>query len=122
MSTMSISTLKILEQSQMPPAHARAIAKAIEADFTRRLDNLATKTDLLIFKTDLSAQLDRKFDQHRNRAIGLAVMLLGALSGGFTWTVDRQDALFAEMRQTVLSMEHAAEAQVPPKAIEPPEK
>lgn len=32
MSTMSISTLELLEQSDMPPTYARAIAKAIEAD------------------------------------------------------------------------------------------
>jgi hypothetical protein len=46
MSTMSISTLELLEQSDMPPAYARAIAKAIEADFTHRLGELPTKMDL----------------------------------------------------------------------------
>jgi hypothetical protein len=46
MSTMSISTLELLEQSDMPPTYARAIAKAIEADSSHRLGDLATKADL----------------------------------------------------------------------------
>ena len=58
MSTMSITALEILEQSEMPSTHARAIAKAIEADFLHRLDNLATKSDLARLeattKTDLA--------------------------------------------------------------------
>jgi phage host-nuclease inhibitor protein Gam len=43
---MSIHTLELLEQSDMPPTYARAIAKAIEADSTRRLGDLATKAEL----------------------------------------------------------------------------
>ena len=46
MQAMSISSLEALEQAQFAPHQARAIARAIEADFTRRLDNLATRADI----------------------------------------------------------------------------
>lgn len=52
MSAMSISTLELLEQSDMPSAYARAITKAIETDFTHRLGNLTTKEDLFVLKED----------------------------------------------------------------------
>ena len=57
MSAMSITALEILEQSEMPPTHARAIAKAIEADFVRRLDHLATKADLAELRADLKSEI-----------------------------------------------------------------
>lgn len=46
MQTMSISALELLEEAEFPPRQARAIAKAIEADFSRRLDILATRSGL----------------------------------------------------------------------------
>jgi hypothetical protein len=54
MPTMSINTLEILEAAEIPPAHARAIAKAIESDFTHRLDDLVTKSDFSVLRLDIS--------------------------------------------------------------------
>ena len=48
--SMSLATLEILEQAQLPPAHARAIARAIEADSGARREDLATKLDLAELK------------------------------------------------------------------------
>jgi hypothetical protein len=44
--SMSLAALEILEQADFPPGHARAIARAIEADSTARWETLATKSDL----------------------------------------------------------------------------
>jgi hypothetical protein len=57
MQTMSISTLELLEEAEFPPRQARAIAKAIEADFSRRLDTLATRSDLSELRNEVKASL-----------------------------------------------------------------
>lgn len=43
---MSLATLEILEQAQFPPAQARALARAFEAESGTKFENLATKSDL----------------------------------------------------------------------------
>jgi hypothetical protein len=52
---MSLAALEILEEAQLPSAHARAIVRALEADSSARLESLATKTDLALLKGELIA-------------------------------------------------------------------
>lgn len=84
MSAMSISTLEILEEAQMPPGHARAIARAIESDFTWRLDNLVTKTDLAKLEADLRVDM-RDVKSDVVRWVFLAVMGQTALFSGIMY-------------------------------------
>jgi hypothetical protein len=51
---MSLAALEILEQAQLPPAHARAIVRAIETDSASRLESLATKSDVASIRSDLA--------------------------------------------------------------------
>ena len=72
MQTMSISALELLEEAEFPPRQARAIAKAIEADFSRRLDTLATRADLSELRhefSELRAEVKASLAQLETRII-----------------------------------------------------
>lgn len=65
---MKSSTLELLEKSELPPAQARAIFQAMEAEFSVHDGVLATKADLaelrLATKEDM-ARLEIKFEAMR---------------------------------------------------------
>ncbi len=67
--TMSIMALEILEQSQMPPAYARAIAKAIEADSAARREDLVTRTELKAGLAQLKSELRVEIQQVKSDLI-----------------------------------------------------
>src|SRR5262249_51337570 len=54
---MRVESLEVLEKAEVAPAHARAIVRAIEIEFGRTTDAVATKQDLLLLQQGLRQEL-----------------------------------------------------------------
>ena len=55
---MNVSSLEVLEKSQLPPAQARAILQVMDDELTARDRSLATKSDIREMRLDLDVKLE----------------------------------------------------------------
>ena len=54
---MNTTSLDILEKSQLPPVQARAILQAMEIELTAKQEFLATRSEVLAYKSELKNDL-----------------------------------------------------------------